>query len=156
MVKAQTRTLIRRPLEQVFRFVVEDFVTNYPRWSPEVKSLRVLTDGPVQVGWTGRQVRVDQGRRTESDFRVIALEPGRQVTFRGLNDPYRIDYRFEPRDQHTELHFSFELGKLSLPLRPFEKLIRLAVQEGTERTVRNLKGLVEAEIEPQAPSPSAA
>jgi hypothetical protein len=29
-------------------------------------------------------------------------------------------------------------------MRPFEKLIRIAIQEGTEETVRNIKKLVEA------------
>jgi hypothetical protein len=30
-------------------------------------------------------------------------------------------------------------------MRPFEKLIRVAVQDGAERTVRNLKRLIETE-----------
>jgi hypothetical protein len=29
-------------------------------------------------------------------------------------------------------------------MRPFEKLIRMAVQDGTEKTVRNIKKLVES------------
>jgi hypothetical protein len=29
-------------------------------------------------------------------------------------------------------------------MRPFEKLIRVAVQDGTEKTVRNIKKLVES------------
>jgi hypothetical protein len=32
-------------------------------------------------------------------------------------------------------------------MRPFEKLIRRAVQEGARRTVRNLKQLIESEAE---------
>jgi hypothetical protein len=75
MVKAQSRTLIYRPLPDVYGFVVEDFVRNHPRWSPEVQHLRPLTDGPLDLEWTAHQVRVDQGRRTETDFRVIALDP---------------------------------------------------------------------------------
>jgi hypothetical protein len=38
------------------------------------------------------------------------------------------------------------LAQLSFALRPFEKLIRFAVQDGTERVVRNLKALVEREL----------
>ncbi|MFO8005584.1 SRPBCC family protein [Thioalkalivibrio sp.] len=146
MVKAQSRTLIRCPLPDVYGFVVDDFVRNYPRWSPEVQRLRPLTDGPLDLGWTAHQVRVDQGRRTETDFRVIALDPQRRVCFKGIRDPFVIDYRFEPQGPHTQLTFSFELARLSLALRPFEKLIRFAVQDGTERVVRNLKGLAEREL----------
>ena len=146
MVKAESRTLSRCPLPAVYTFVVDDFVRNYPRWSPEVQSLRPLTDGPLCPGWTAHQVRVDQGRRTETDFRVVVLEPQRRVCFRGLRDPYVIDYRFADKEHGTALEFSFELGHLSFALRPFEKLIRMAVQDGTERVVRNLKMLIEKEL----------
>lgn len=146
MVKAQSRTLIRCPLPDVYGFVVVDFVRNYPRWSPEVQHLRPLTDGPLDLGWTAHQVRVDQGRRTETDFRVIVLDPQQRVCFKGIRDPFVIDYRFDPQGQHTQLTFSFELARLGFAMRPFEKLIRFAVQDGTERVVRNLKALVEREL----------
>jgi hypothetical protein len=146
MVKAQSRTLIRCPLPDVYGFVVEDFVRNYPLWCPEVQRLRPLTDGPLELGWTAHQVRVDQGRRTETDFRVIALDPQRYVCFKGIKDPFVIDYRFDPQGQHTQFALSFELAQLGFALRPFEKLIRFAVQDGTERVVRNLKALVEREL----------
>jgi hypothetical protein len=146
MVKAESTTLIRCPLPAVYTFVVEDFVRNYPRWSPEVQDLRPLTDGPLCMGWSAQQVRIDQGRRTETDFRVVVLEPQRRVCFRGMRDPFVIDYRFTEQGDDTALMFSFELARLGFALRPFEKLIRLAVQDGTQRVVRNLKLLIEKEI----------
>lgn len=146
MVKAESRTLIRCPLPAVYAFVVDEFVRNYPRWSPEVQSLQPLTQGPLCPGWTANQVRIDQGRRTETDFRVVLLEPQRRVCFRGLRDPYAIEYSFVKQGDDTGLAFSFELARLGFALRPFEKLIRLAVQDGTERVVRNLKMLIEKEI----------
>jgi len=146
MVKAQSRTLIRCPLPDVFGFVVVDFVRNYPRWSPEVRLLRPLTDGPLVPGWTARQVRVDQGRQTESDFRVVILDPQHRVCFKGVRDPFVIDYQFAAQGTDTQLTFTFELARLSFALRPFEKLIRFAVQDGTEKVVRNLKALVEREL----------
>jgi hypothetical protein len=146
MVKTQSQTLIRLPPAQVFGFVVEDFLRNYPRWSPEVQSLQAITQGPIRVGWVGRQIRIDQGRRTDSRFRVVALEPGSRVSFKGTTDPYLIEYRFSPVGEHTELTFIFQLAQLNLALRPFEKLIRVAAQDGAERVTRNLKGLIEAEL----------
>jgi len=41
------------------------------------------------------------------------------------------------------------LRRLDLMMRPFEKLIRIAIQDGAERTVRNLKRLIEAEAAPK-------
>jgi len=37
------------------------------------------------------------------------------------------------------------LTEIQLFMRPFEKLIRVVVQEGAERTVRNLKRLTETD-----------
>jgi len=69
VVKARADILIRRPPEVVFGFVARDFFANYPRWSPQVQRLELLTPGPIRVGSRARQVRIDQGRRSESTFR---------------------------------------------------------------------------------------
>ena len=146
MVKSQSSTLIRCPVSDVFGFVVTDFVRNYPRWSPEVQKLTPLSNGPLAVGWKARQVRIDQGRRSEADFKVIALEPERRVCFKGIKDPFEINYFFEPQQGYTRLTFSFELAKLNFAMRPFEKLIRVAVKDATERVVRDLRLLAEREL----------
>lgn len=146
MVRAQTQTLIGRPTDSVYGFVAEDFFANYPRWSPEVVELQRMSTGPVRLGTTGRQVRIDQGRRTESTFRVTRFERGRCVVFQGISSPFLITYSLEPVGNHTRLTFTFELSRLELYMRPFEKLIRYAIQDGTQRVARNLKALIEAEI----------
>ncbi len=146
MVKAQASTLIARPAEQVFDFVAVDFLKNYQRWSPEVVSLEPRSQGPVRVGTTCRQVRIDQGRRTESTFRVSRLEPGRHVEFEGTSNPFRVSYQLDPTAEKTRLTFTFELSRLEFFMRPFEKLIRIAMAEGAESVVRNIKRLIETEI----------
>ncbi len=146
MISTESTVMIERPPEAIFAFVVEDFLVNYPRWSPEVKSLKPLSEGPLTPGWKARQVRVDQGRRTATDFQVVSLERPHYVAFRGLKDPYGIEFRLQPQSpQRTRLVFSFELGRLGLAFRPFEKLIRHAVQGGVERVTGNLKTLIETE-----------
>lgn len=147
MVKAQASVEIKRSPECVYRFIAEDFARNYPRWSPEVKQLRVMSSGPLRVGSTARQVRVDNGRRTESTFKIKKMQPNQRLTFHGSDVPFVVDYRFDGGNAHTRLSFVFELRRLDLMLRPFEKLIRIAVQDGAERTVRNLKSLIEAEYD---------
>ena len=147
MVKAQAITVIARPAEPVFDFIAADFFTNYPRWSPEVVELKPLSPGPLQVGMRARQVRVDQGRRTDAVFQVIALERPRRVEFQGTTTPFLISYGLGSLEGgRTRLTFVFELRRLELYMRPFEKLIRVAVQDSAERVVRNIKGLVEKEI----------
>ncbi len=90
MVKARAEILIQRPLELVYGFVTRDVFANDPRWSPEVRRLDVLTPGPVRVGSRARQVRVDQGRQSESTFQVTTLEEPLQLDFAEGSNLFRI------------------------------------------------------------------
>jgi hypothetical protein len=145
MIQARASILVKSPPQKVYDFVVVGFTRNYRRWSPEVQRLDMLTPGPLRVGSRVRQVRVDQGRRSDNTFRVVALEPPTQIRFAESSDQFRTAYRMDPVDNQTRLTFDFELRQFELYMRPFEKLIRVAVQEGSERVVRNIKGLVERE-----------
>ncbi|MCW5599470.1 MAG: SRPBCC family protein [Nitrosomonas sp.] len=145
-VVGKASSVIRRSDEYVFNFIGIDLLVNYPRWSPEVRELEKLTEGPLGLGTLCRQVRVDQGNRSESTFKVVIFEPYAQIRFDGVSNPFRCDYLLEPNDAtSTQVTFTFELLSLELHMRPFEKLIRIAVQDGAERTVRNIKRLIDAE-----------
>lgn len=145
-VVGKASSVIRRSDEYVFSFIGIDLLVNYPRWSPEVRELEKLTEGPLGLGTLCRQVRVDQGNRSESTFKVVIFEPYAQIRFDGVSNPFRCDYLLEPNDAtSTQVTFTFELLSLELHMRPFEKLIRIAVQDGAERTVRNIKRLIDAE-----------
>ncbi|MBK1648675.1 SRPBCC family protein [Rhabdochromatium marinum] len=150
MVKTKANILINRRPEQVFGFIAEDFLDNYARWSPEVKQIEALTPGPLTLGSRMRQVRVDQGRRSENQFKVTALEKPERLEFTESSDLFRTGYWLSAAGQQTRLEFGFELCRIELYMRPFEKLIRIAIQEGTERVVRNIKTLAERELTPDA------
>lgn len=139
--------MVARPVEVVYDFVVVRFFDNYPRWAPEVVELRPLGPARVERGTRGRQVRVDQGRRSTTTFAVAQLEPGRSVRFDGEGSAaFSIRYDFAPAGENAcRLGFEFRLDRLDLFMRPFEKLIRLAIEDGSARTVRNIKGLIERE-----------
>jgi hypothetical protein len=140
-------TVVECSASELFQYFGEDLFKNYPKWSPEVKELEKITPGPVRLGTEGRQVRIDQGRRTESKFKISTYEPGVRLTLVGLSDPYRCTY--ELRDinsgNSTKLTFSFELLEILAIMRPFEGLVRVAIKDGAERTVQNIKRLVEKE-----------
>lgn len=53
--------MIQVPDDKLFNFIGHELLTNYPRWSPEVRELEKLTDSPLGLGTLCRQVRVDQG-----------------------------------------------------------------------------------------------
>ena len=145
-VVGKANALIRSPSDKLFTFIGVDLLTNYPRWSPEVKELEKLTDGPVKLGTQCRQVRIDQGKRSESTFKVNVFNSGTRICFEGISNPYRCDYIIEAVDEESSrVTFIFELLDLELHMKPFEKLIRIAVQDGTERTVHNIKKIIETE-----------
>ena len=146
-VVASASVVVYRRAEEVFKFIGEDFFTNYPRWSPEVQELKQISGGPIKAGVRARQVRVDQGHRTESTFVVTIFQRAQRICFEGVSSAYRCDYELMALNpvSSTRLTFTFELPKLELFMRPFEKLIRVVAQDGAERTVRNLKRLIEAD-----------
>src|SRR5688500_6699518 len=136
-VVAKARILIECPPGEIFKYLGDGFFENYPKWSPEVIELERITDGPLKLGTKARQVRVDQGRRTETSFIINIYEPNKCLGFAGISDPFRCTYEIRSVDagQSAELIFTFELSEIQLFMRPFEKLIRVVIQEGAERTV---------------------
>jgi hypothetical protein len=146
MITAKADVLVFEEVDRVYQFVALDFVTNYPRWSPEVVKLEPISVGPVHAGFQARQVRVDQGHKSESVFEVAELEPLKRICFKGVSAAYRSTYEFDDRSSSTSLTFTFELEALEPRIRPFEKLVRIAVQDGARRTVRKLKLLIEKEM----------
>lgn len=151
-VVGRAHTVVECPTNELFQYLGESLFENYPKWSPEVKELEQISSGPVKQGTEGRQVRVDQGRRTESRFRISAYEPGVRLTLVGISDPFRCTYELQAinPEQSTKLTFSFELLEILAIMRPFEGLVRVAIKDGAERTVQNIKRLVEAEKTAQA------
>jgi hypothetical protein len=146
VITAKADVLIFEKVEPVYRFVALNFVANYPRWSAEVVDLKPLSTGPVRLGYQARQIRVDQGHKTESTFEVAELDLLKRVSFQGITAPYRSCYDFENLSPSTRVTFTFELEQLEPRMRPFEKLIRIALQDGAKRTVRKLKLLIEKEM----------
>ncbi len=146
-VIGKAHIIIECSTSTLFQFIGEGLFENYPKWSPEVKELEQITAGPVKVGTEGRQVRLDQGRRTESKFKISAYEPGVRLTLVGVSDPFRCTYELQTMnpEQSTKLTFSFELLEILAIMRPFEALVRVAIKDGAERTVQNIKRLVERE-----------
>jgi hypothetical protein len=47
-----------------------------------------------------------------------------------------------PEPQSTRLTFRFELLEVEVFMRPFQKLIRSAIEDGAENTVETIKNLI--------------
>jgi hypothetical protein len=137
---------IEQSISEVFEVIGQHFFDNYPKWAAEVVEFEPLDGRDVFVGAKARQVRKDNGVETESVFEITEFQPTHKLSFKGISAPYKQSYMLESghNPQPTRLTFRFELLELDVFMRPFEKLIRYAIEEGAENTVENIKELIAA------------
>ncbi|MDD5228571.1 MAG: SRPBCC family protein [Methylococcales bacterium] len=135
---------INKPIHDVFSYVGEHFFENYPKWAVEVVGFEPLDSTEVFVGAKAKQIRKDNGAKVESVFEIIDYEPDLKLVFEGIEAPYRHSYLLESNEENqpTYLTFRFELLELDVFMRPFQKLIRSAIEDGAENTVENIKNLI--------------
>ena len=132
-------------MEAAYSFIGHGFFENYRKWCPQVVELEPLSPPPIGEGAKGRQVTLERGIKSESTFRISAFRPLGLIAIAGVSEPFNSSYALEAAgDERTKLAFSFELEELDLAMRPFQKLIRVALQEGAAQTVENLKTLLES------------
>lgn len=137
---------INKPVHEIFSYIGENFFTNYPKWAVEVVEFEPLDGKEVFIGAKAKQIRKDNGTPVESVFAITDYQPQLKLMLQGLTDPYKHSYLLESNAQQpTRLTFRFELLELDVFMRPFQKLIRSAIEEGAENTVENIKNLIDLE-----------
>lgn len=135
---------IDKSKQDVFCFIGEHFFDNYTKWAVEVVEFEPLDGKDVFIGAKAKQIRKDNEETVESVFEIIDYHPPTKLIFKGITAPYKHSYLLENNElnQPTTLTFRFELLELEIFMRPFEKLIRFAIEEGAENTVKNIKNLI--------------
>ncbi|MDO9161813.1 MAG: SRPBCC family protein [Methylococcaceae bacterium] len=138
---------INKSINDVFSYVGENFFNNYPNWAVEVIKFQPLDGDKVFIGAKAKQVRKESGTEIESIFEITDYKPTIRLCFQGVNTNYKHSYLLETgeNNQPTKLTFRFELSELEIFMRPFEKMIRIAIEDGAENTVENIKNLIEVE-----------
>ncbi|MGB4499200.1 MAG: SRPBCC family protein [Methylococcaceae bacterium] len=139
---------IDKKIDHVFHYVGERFFDNYPKWAVEVIHFEPLEDNKhVFIGAKAKQIRKDNGTKIESVFEITDYEPHTRFGFQGINAPYKHTYLFENNENNesTTFTFRFELLELDIFMRSFQKLIRVAIEDGAENVAENIKNLVVAE-----------
>jgi hypothetical protein len=139
-------TVIEANPKDVFEFIADDFFDNYRKWAPEVIELEAIEGNKVCVGAKGRQVRQDVDSVVESSFEIVEYSPHKSFVFQGISPPYKNTYLTESHEngKQTRLTFQFDLLEIDVFMRPFVKLIRIAIEDGAEATVEKIKQLVDS------------
>jgi hypothetical protein len=75
---------------------------------------------------------------------VSQFTPATKFEIKGITEPFRSSYELTPEGPNkTRIAFTFELQEIDLMMRPFQKLIKTALQDGAIQTVENIKNLLE-------------
>ena len=122
MAKFTTRRRINAPRSRVFA-VFTDFASAGDRIRG-IKSLEVLTDGPVGSGTRFRETREMFGKEATEEMEITVFEPDARyrVEAESHGCKYLTTFEFEERDGATDMTMVFEgvaeslMAKLMTPL----------------------------------------
>jgi carbon monoxide dehydrogenase subunit G len=146
MLKAESSILIHRPIEDVFKYIADDFFENFRKWDAAVLKLEKTSPSPVGIDTTGWQVMKGDGWEAETDFRVTDYDPNRKFSITGTGKPYfKNSYTFEPIDDGTKIFYASEFS-LDGIAKLFEPLMKGAIKKASQEYVDNLKQLLEDSV----------
>jgi uncharacterized protein YndB with AHSA1/START domain len=83
----ENTVLIARPIEDVFGFLSD--LENIPKWNYAIVETRKISEGPIGVRTTYRQVR-SVPSRSEERLEITTYEPPRQLEIQGQLGPLRL------------------------------------------------------------------
>jgi uncharacterized protein YndB with AHSA1/START domain len=132
---------IERPVHEVFAYVSD--LRNVPAWNYAIAETTKVTDGPVRVGTTYRQLRTVPSR-SEETLEVTALEPDRRFAVRGDLGPFTgtLTYELEEIDGTTRLTNTADLEAHGV-LRLAAPVVTGRVREAVATNLGTLKELLE-------------
>jgi uncharacterized protein YndB with AHSA1/START domain len=138
---AERTIAIRRPVDQVFRFLADGRTAT--QWRSSVIDVsKASGDG---VGAVYRQVvRGPGGRPVDADYEITALEPERRIAFRTIAGPVRPvgEFAFEAMGEATILTFVLH-APLSWWQRPLLGGLVHATMDAEMRALDELQELLE-------------
>lgn len=113
MIQFENTITIRRPVEDVFAFVVN--FENLPKWNYYVVDVRKVSQGDPGEGSVFHQIR----KTDEQDFRVTQFQPNVRIaveTTPNSKPRFQRQFLFEPAEQGTRIIDSWKLDAGENPL----------------------------------------
>jgi uncharacterized membrane protein len=140
---------IGRPCDEVAAYLHDP--ANDTRWIGGIRSVRLLTPGPVAIGSQVERVASFLGRRVEYVNEITELT-GDRLAMRSVRSPFpmRVTYGHQRAgDSATEVSVRVEgdAGRYYALLAP---LLGVAVRRSIARDLRNLKRVLEGRPRPSS------
>ncbi len=145
MIKIKTSTVIKRPIEDVFEFIVDN--GNDTLWQSDVLETEPYSGDSIDVGTTYKQVLQLFGRRIESTWEVTKYEPNREFKSKTISGliPMEGGFTCEPvAEGETRVDFLGE-GDVGGVFKLAEPVVAKMTQRMWETNLSNLKDLLEAQ-----------
>ncbi|SRR6266516_2889378 len=103
MAKIKQSVTINQPVERVFSFVRD--TRNTARWHPSLSEARATLEGPAQIRTQVTEVRTVVGRKMESNFEIVELEPNKRIVMKSVSGPFplKVTILFESLGNATRI-----------------------------------------------------
>ena len=144
MVRIQDRTIIDRPVEEVWRFVSDP--SNTPKWFQGTMEMRQRSEGPLAVGTTFEVVVHYRGRPLIFGARCTVLSQNNELTWEFTSGPTKGSkdtWRMEPIDeQSAQLTRVFD-ERVSASWRLIQPIIAWGTKRAHEAEIQKVKRIFE-------------
>lgn len=149
MIVVEQEIVIRRPPEEVFRWLAEGFFDHVRTFNPDAVVAEKTSPGPMQKDARGREAQVIMGKVRERELVVDEWEPGSLFTLRNatvtpLETHYLSRWRFFPDPEGTRVEQRFELTWTMLAFRLFRPFVRRRIARDLAAALARAKAAIEA------------
>lgn len=144
---------IAAPPDAVFAALGD--IPGWPDMLPAVRSIRIITPGPVSVGTRFRETRLMHGREASEDMTVAVLDPPKRLVLTAESNGarYTVDHVLVPAGSGTRLSLTFEGRPITLLARllaPLASVARGAVERQLTDDLAHLAMAVEKRATPMS------
>jgi uncharacterized membrane protein len=138
--------VVDRSREAVFAFMADP--ANDPKWIVNLRSARLLGDGPIAEGARVERLAHFLGRRIEYVLEIVGLDPGARLEMRSVKAPFpmHITYTFEDAAAGGTTVRNRVAGEVGGFFAAFGPLMPRMVRRNVQRDLDRLKNVLEPEI----------
>lgn len=141
MIQHEVTVHLNRPVDQVFAFLMD--TSKLSTWQSNLIKSEPLTEGPLRTGSRFREIRRIQGKESEIEGEIVALEPNKRLETRTITKPQAmVSYALAPEQGGTRLQYKFILVTSGL-MRLLEPVIASSIKKDTEADFESLKRVLE-------------